>query len=158
MSDKLFVLENGNIIQTGSPEDIYRAPNTKFIAEFMGDANAFKLDGTTEHDDSYEVHAAVLDQTTTVPYEHGRDTPSYIVVRYDDTAVGTELTEDLGLEVVVENVLVRGNTVLVECQPPGDDEEYVAEMPVGAFRATGIEKNDTAYLQWDASKSILVPE
>ena len=161
MSDKLFVLENGNIIQTGSPEDIYRAPNTKFIAEFMGDANAFKLDGATEHDGSYEVHATTLDQTTTVPYEHDRDTPAYLVVRYDDTAVGTELTEDLGLSVEVENVLVRGNTVLVECRPPGDDDdddEYVAEMPVEAFRATGIEKGDTAYLQWNASKSILVPE
>jgi len=51
--------------------------------------------------------------------------------------------------------------VLVECRPPGDDDdddEYVAEMPVEAFRATGIEKGDTAYLQWNASKSILVPE
>ena len=158
MSDKLFVLENGNVIQTGSPEDIYRAPSTKFIAEFMGDANTFELDGVTERDGSYEVHAAILDQTTTVPYDRGRETPAYLVVRYDDTTVGTELTADLGLEVAVENVLVRGNTVLVECAPVDGGEEYVAEMPVEAFRATGVEKGDTAYLQWDVSKSILVPE
>jgi ABC-type Fe3+/spermidine/putrescine transport system ATPase subunit len=158
MSDKLFVLENGNVIQTGSPEDIYRAPSTKFIAEFMGDANTFAIDGATERDGGYEVQAAILDQTATVPYDRGRDTPAYLVVRYDDTTVGTELTADLGLEVAVENVLVRGNTVLVECEPVDGGEEYVAEMPVDEFRTTGIGKGDTAYLQWDVSKSILVPE
>jgi ABC-type Fe3+/spermidine/putrescine transport system ATPase subunit len=158
MSDKLFVLENGNVIQTGSPEDIYRAPNTKFIAEFMGDANTFALDDATERDGSYEVHAESLDQTTTVPYDGDGGTPKYLVVRYDDTVVDTELTEDLGLEVAVENVLVRGNTVLVECEPTVNEAEYVAEMPVEAFRATSVGKGDTAYLQWDASKSILVPE
>jgi ABC-type Fe3+/spermidine/putrescine transport system ATPase subunit len=158
MSDKLFVLENGNVIQTGSPEDIYRAPSTKFIAEFMGDANTFAIDGATERDGGYEVQAAILDQTAMVPYDRGRDTPAYLVVRYDDTTVGTELTADLGLEVAVENVLVRGNTVLVECEPVDGGEEYVAEMPVDEFRTTGIGKGDTAYLQWDVSKSILVPE
>ena len=160
MSDKLFVLDEGNVIQTGSPEDIYREPRTKFIAEFMGDANAFGLDSAIRRDDGYEVQSSAFAQTTAVPYDADRDTPAYLIVRYDDTTVGTELTEDIGLDVDVQNVLVRGNTVLIECESTADDvgEEYVAEMPVDAFRATGIEKGDTAYLQWDASKSILVPE
>jgi ABC-type Fe3+/spermidine/putrescine transport system ATPase subunit len=158
MSDKLFVLDDGDIIQTGSPEEIYRQPNTKFIAEFMGDANVFELDGVERKNDSYEVQSSLFEQTTTVPYHHDYGEPRYLVVRYDDTAVGTELTEELGLEVEVENVLVRGNTVLIECGSPATDGEYVAEMPVDAFRATNIEKGDTAYLQWDSEKSILVPE
>jgi len=62
------------------------------------------------------------------------------------------------LEVDVENVLVRGNTVLIECDSPETDDEYVAEMPVDAFRDTNIEKGDTVCLQWDSAKSILVPE
>jgi ABC-type Fe3+/spermidine/putrescine transport system ATPase subunit len=157
MSDKLFVLDDGNVIQTGSPEDIYRQPNTKFIAEFMGDANAFELDSATEQAGGYEVHSPAFKQTTTVPYDG--DPPAYLVVRYDDTIVGPELTADLGVAIDVQNVLVRGNTVLIECESPTDDDgEYVAEMPVEAYRETGIEKGDEGYLQWDASKSILVPE
>jgi len=158
MSDKLFVLQDGDVIQTGSPEEIYRRPNTKFIAEFMGDANVFRLDDAAERNGSYEVRSASFAQTTTVPYHHDDAEPEYLVVRYDDSIVDTELTADIGLEVDVENVLVRGNTVLVECGSPGTDGEYVAEMPVDGFRETGIEKGDTAYLQWGSSKSILVPE
>ena len=158
MSDKLFVLDDGDIIQTGSPEDIYRQPNTKFIAEFMGDANVFELDAASQMDGGYEVQSSVFEQTTTVPYHHDHGEPKYLVVRYDDTAVGTDLTAEIGLEVDVENVLVRGNTVLIECDSPETDDEYVAEMPVDAFRDTNIEKGDTVCLQWDSAKSILVPE
>jgi ABC-type Fe3+/spermidine/putrescine transport system ATPase subunit len=158
MSDKLFVLDDGDIIQTGSPEDIYRQPNTKFIAEFMGDANVFELDGVEQKNGSYDVQSSLFEQTTTVPYHHDHGEPEHLVVRYDDTAVGTELTAEIGLEVDVENVLVRGNTVLIECGSPATDGEYVAEMPVDAFRATNIQKGDTVFLQWDSAKSILVPE
>jgi ABC-type Fe3+/spermidine/putrescine transport system ATPase subunit len=157
MSDKLFVLQDGDIIQTGSPEEIYRRPNTKFIAEFMGDANVFELDGAEPKDGGYEVKSSRFAQTTTAPYHHD-DEPKHLVVRYDDSIVDTELTADIGLEVLVENVLVRGNTVLVECGLPESDGEYVAEMPVEAFRGTEIEKGDTVYLQWDSARSILVPE
>ncbi|WP_336021859.1 ABC transporter ATP-binding protein [Halobellus salinisoli] len=157
MSDKLFVLQDGDIIQTGSPEEIYRRPSTKFIAEFMGDANVFALDDAVEKGDGYEVRSSRFAQTTTVRSHHDTE-PAYLVVRYDDSAIGSELTADLGLEVVVENILVRGNTVLVECGAPEFDGEYVAEIPVDEFRETAVEKGDTAYLQWDASKSILVPE
>ncbi|WP_049986549.1 ABC transporter ATP-binding protein [Halobellus rufus] len=157
MSDKLFVLQDGDIIQTGSPEEIYRRPSTKFIAEFMGDANVFSLDDAVERGDGYEVKSSQFAQTTTVPYHYDAD-PEYLVVRYDDSSIGSELTEDLGLEVTVTNVLVRGNTVLVECDAPESDGEYVAEIPIDEFRDTDVEKGDAAYLQWDASKSILVPE
>jgi ABC-type Fe3+/spermidine/putrescine transport system ATPase subunit len=157
MSDKLFVLDNGDIIQTGSPEEIYRRPNTKFIAEFMGDANVFEIDAATKSGDGYEVQSTKFAQTATVPYHHDRGEPEYVVVRYDDCVVGAELTRDLGLEVDIKNVLVRGNTVLVECETP-DTDEYVAEMPIDAFDAADVGRGDRAYLQWDAGKSILVPE
>jgi ABC-type Fe3+/spermidine/putrescine transport system ATPase subunit len=159
MSDKLFVLDDGNIIQTGPPEEIYRRPNNKFIAEFMGDANVFGLDAVASENGSYRVESPRFAQTATVPYhrdpDHGE--PEYLVVRYDDSVVDSELRREIGLEVDVENILVRGNTVLVECESAAGDEEYVAEMPLDDFKATDVEKGDQAYIQWTSAKSILVP-
>jgi len=133
MSDKLFVLDDGNVVQTGPPEEIYRRPNAKFIAEFMGDANVFELNSAVQKNGSFEVRSARFSQTAAVPYHHDGE-PQYLVVRYDDSAVRSDLTEEIGLEVEVENVLVKGNTVLVECESTDGEEEYVAEMDIESFR------------------------
>ena len=39
MSDQIMVLNHGRIEQCGSPEEIYHAPNTKFVANFIGKSN-----------------------------------------------------------------------------------------------------------------------
>ncbi|PRD15875.1 ABC transporter ATP-binding protein [Pantoea coffeiphila] len=39
VSDKIIVMKEGNIAQQGAPESLYRAPNSVFIADFMGEAN-----------------------------------------------------------------------------------------------------------------------
>ncbi len=39
MSDRVALLDRGSIAQIGSPEDLYDAPTTRFVAEFIGDAN-----------------------------------------------------------------------------------------------------------------------
>ena len=39
MSDKIFVMEDGKIVQKGSPVDIYESPATNFVAGFVGNHN-----------------------------------------------------------------------------------------------------------------------
>lgn len=39
MSDRVILLNNGRIEQTGTPEDMYDRPETRFAAEFIGEAN-----------------------------------------------------------------------------------------------------------------------
>ena len=41
ISDKVVVMNKGNIEQVGTPEEIYRAPRTRFVATFIGTANQF---------------------------------------------------------------------------------------------------------------------
>ncbi len=39
MSDRIIVMRNGTIEQSGSPKDIYKVPATRFVAEFIGETN-----------------------------------------------------------------------------------------------------------------------
>ncbi|CUX70468.1 MULTISPECIES: ABC transporter ATP-binding protein [Agrobacterium] len=39
MSDRIAVMDAGIIQQIGAPQDIYHRPRTRFVAEFMGEAN-----------------------------------------------------------------------------------------------------------------------
>jgi len=47
MSDRLAVMNDGEIEQIGTPKQIYREPSTAFVADFIGDTNL--LDGVVEN-------------------------------------------------------------------------------------------------------------
>lgn len=44
MADRIAVMDRGRIVQVSTPGELYEQPRTRFIAEFVGDANI--LDGT----------------------------------------------------------------------------------------------------------------
>ncbi|MDK2866479.1 MAG: spermidine/putrescine transport system ATP-binding protein [Clostridiales bacterium] len=41
MSDKIIIMNQGEIQQTGSPTDIYNEPENAFVADFIGESNIF---------------------------------------------------------------------------------------------------------------------
>jgi spermidine/putrescine transport system ATP-binding protein len=43
MSDRIGVMRAGRLVQVGSPQQIYTAPRSKFVAEFMGDVNILSV-------------------------------------------------------------------------------------------------------------------
>ena len=47
ISDRIVVMNQGKIEQTGTPREIYRMPESVFVAEFIGKANIFKENGKT---------------------------------------------------------------------------------------------------------------
>jgi putative spermidine/putrescine transport system ATP-binding protein len=42
LADRLAVMNNGQILQTGSPMDVYKKPNHPFVASFMGSGNVIE--------------------------------------------------------------------------------------------------------------------
>jgi molybdopterin-binding protein len=46
LGDRIAVMDDGKVLQVGTPEEIFQYPNSKFVAEFVGVENIFK--GTAE--------------------------------------------------------------------------------------------------------------
>ena len=44
MSDRIGVMREGKLVQVGSPHEIYSAPTTRFVSEFIGDVNVIPVD------------------------------------------------------------------------------------------------------------------
>lgn len=54
IGDHLVVLNEGRVVQAGAPLDLYRRPETPFVASFLGEANLVEVtaaagDGTPAH-------------------------------------------------------------------------------------------------------------
>ena len=50
ISDNVIVMNKSIIAQEGKPIDLYDNPNTKFVANFIGDANIIKVEATSKND------------------------------------------------------------------------------------------------------------
>ena len=44
MSDRVLVMNEGQILQTGTPEEVYQRPATPFVAEFVGSCNFIRAE------------------------------------------------------------------------------------------------------------------
>jgi spermidine/putrescine transport system ATP-binding protein len=57
MSDRIGVMRLGHLVQVGTPNEIYTAPNSKFVSEFIGDVNIIPvhlIDGNRLRSDELE--------------------------------------------------------------------------------------------------------
>lgn len=50
MADRIVILDNGEIAQAGTPEEVYNRPASDFVAAFMGAENLLELSGKTAGD------------------------------------------------------------------------------------------------------------
>ena len=60
ISDKVIVMNNAIIAQQGSPKELYNFPKTKFVANFIGDANVVKAEIINQNNNNYEIQLAEM--------------------------------------------------------------------------------------------------
>ena len=90
LSDRIALFNNGHIEQVGSPQELYREPETLFTARFLGDSNVFDLGGA-----GFGEHAVWEDRTwsvdpRTVAGHAGVRSRSAIVVRPEDLFIALD--------------------------------------------------------------------
>lgn len=90
ISDMVVIMNNGNIEQAGSPQEIYQHPVNEFVANFIGRANI--LDATI---DSIEHGKAVISiygtkYTVNCSKDYQKDQKVRVVVRPEGVIVGKE--------------------------------------------------------------------
>jgi ABC-type Fe3+/spermidine/putrescine transport system ATPase subunit len=157
LSDKLFVMNQGELVQVGSPQEIYNKPTNRFVAEFMGDANIFPVTVEAQDGDTIELSSPEFDRNYTLD-RRATDDLGYLVVRHDNSTFSPELTEELGVRSEVYNINERGNVALVQVRSIPTGEEYVAEMRVEKVAAADISVGTEGHLQWDNQQTVMIPE
>jgi thiamine transport system ATP-binding protein len=113
ISDRVAVINGGQIEQIGTPEQVYREPATRFVAEFVGDTNL--LSGTITATDppqmTFEGHTLSL--PAHVEVAHGEQVT--LCVRPEAFEI-REAAESVGLPGRVESVEFTGDSYRVHCQ------------------------------------------
>ncbi len=69
VSDRIAVMQGGTIVQTGSAEDLYHRPATRFVAQFIGRANV--IAGRVESVAADTAGVELLGRLVAVKHAHG---------------------------------------------------------------------------------------
>ena len=59
MADRVAVIQDGRIAQVGAPQELYRQPATRFVAEFLGDTNILEAEVVESADGETRLRTAV---------------------------------------------------------------------------------------------------
>jgi spermidine/putrescine transport system ATP-binding protein len=109
VSDRIFVMCEGRIVQAGPPVEVYDRPVNRFVAEFLGTTNlirAWRNNGT--------VHTEMGDLT---PRCHPTWDAGVLAIRPERIVVRRERPEANGIRAVVSEVFYRGDRLDIYVQP-----------------------------------------
>lgn len=115
MSDEIFVMNKGEIIQSGTPVDIYDEPINRFVADFIGESNI--VDGTMLEDNLVEFVGKKFECADS---GMRKNEPVEVVLRPEDIQI---TSVDKGkLKVTVDTQLFRGVHYEIICYDEDDNE------------------------------------
>lgn len=105
VSDRIFVMDNGNIVQTGTPEEIYSRPASEFVARFIGNYNVMS------HTQLNQLIGDVSLSGTAVAIR-----PEVISLSPAGTVHSSDSERGWRVEGVVRNLTLKGNVVRYEVE------------------------------------------
>lgn len=109
VSDRIFVMREARIVQSGPPSEVYDRPVNRFVAEFLGTTNmipAWRNNGS--------VHT---DMGTLAPRAHPSWERGALCIRPERILVRAAKPESNGVRAIVSEVIYRGDHLDVFVQP-----------------------------------------
>jgi spermidine/putrescine transport system ATP-binding protein len=151
MSDRIGVMRTGKLVQVGSPQEIYSAPQTKFVSEFIGDVNII---GVTANGGA-GVHAAEFNTSFKSPAAPAGFTKGHLVVRPESLRFLTAPNDaENCLTGRLYNEYVLGSRIQYQVRV-GEHVFIVEKLRQQAFAGR---LDDNVLIGWDAKDSILVTD
>ncbi len=164
LATRIGVMNHGEIVQIGTPSDIYEYPGSRFVADFIGSVNMFE--GRIVEDEPDYVRVASPELGGTFHVGHGvsaaPDATVWVALRPEKIVLGRERPEGDGdnrVEGTVAEVAYRGDQSLYLVKLASGRQMRVTQ-PNTLRQGAGdrIRWDDRVWLSWDSSSPVVVTQ
>jgi len=138
MADRIAVMNLGKIAQVGSGQEIYRAPNSRYVADFIGEANLIECDikGGRLHLDG-----------VTLPYDAvGVGARAALMVRPEDIHLGSSVADTVSVQATVRDKVFLGSVWRIYAILPSGQE--IAAQSAAGEAVDRAGKGEKVQLWW----------
>jgi putrescine transport system ATP-binding protein len=162
LATRIGVMDRGEIVQVGSPTEIYEYPISKFVADFIGSVNMFE--GRLIEDEPNYVRIQAPELSCTIYVDHGISSAPGASVW---AAIRPEKIEISRQEPSAKENRAKG--IVREIAYMGDLSVYLVQIDSGKIvRVTlpntvrqinrRLSWDETVWLSWHASSPVILPQ
>lgn len=160
LATRIGVMNNGVIVQTDEPHDVYEYPNSRFVAEFIGSVNLFEGQVTEDEPDFVRITSPEAGASLTI--NHGiscaPDQVVHVAVRPEKIHVSHERPEqkDNCLQGEIEEIAYMGSLSVFKVRLPSGKEVRVTQPNFTRHMGERFTWNDKVFLYWDEDSSVVL--
>jgi len=140
VSDRVVIMNEGRIEQSGTPESVYERPSTPFVYSFLGDVNLF-------HGRIHQGRVQIGEREFEAPEWAGvADQPAVAYVRTHEVELAPSPSAASSLEAVVRHVRAFGPVVRLELDLVQGGGTIEAHLTRGRFDSLALTKGQRVYV------------
>ena len=160
VASRVAVMDEGRVIQVATPADIYEAPNSIYVADFIGDVNIFEGKAAPSGNDRYEVTWAEgqppLNATSAKPFSDGQ--ACHFAIRPEKIAISADRPADAAnvLQGKVLDIAYLGNLSTYHVALPSGQIIKAQTANTRRISRRAITWEDPVWLSWSATAGVLL--
>lgn len=159
LASRIGVMNRGEIVQRGTPRQIYEYPSTRFVADFIGSVNLF--DGQLTEDEPDHVRVACADLPVPVYVDHGvsaaPDAQLWVAIRPEKITMQREAptSADNWAHGVIQDIAYMGDMSIYVVRLDGGRDVRVTQANLARKPGEAFTWEDAVYLSWDATSPVV---
>jgi sulfate transport system ATP-binding protein len=140
VADRVVIMNEGKVEQSGAPEEIYERPATPFVYSFLGDVNLFhgRLERGRVTIGGSEIDAPEWSDAT--------EQEAVAYVRTYEVEVEASPSNGTAIEALVRHIRVFGPVVRLELDRVEDGSLIEAHLPRGRYEQLGVRKGQRVFV------------
>ncbi|HLQ14190.1 MAG TPA: polyamine ABC transporter ATP-binding protein [Steroidobacteraceae bacterium] len=159
LASRVGVMNHGEIIQVGTPRQIYEFPATRFVADFIGSVNLFE--GQLSEDEPDHVRVRCEELPAPVYVDHGMSAPPlalcWVAIRPEKLVLGRERPAgaDNWAHGVIRDIAYMGDMSVFMVRLDAGREVRVTQANRTRKPEEQFSWDEPVYLSWDASSPVI---
>ncbi len=159
LSSRVGVMNRGEIVQVGTPRQIYEFPASRFVADFIGSVNLFEGQLTEDEQDHVRVKCEELG--TPVYVDHGMSAPPlalcWVAVRPEKIVLGRErpAATDNWTHGTIHDIAYMGDMTVFMVKLDSGRKVRVTQSNRTRKPEEQFVWDEDVYLSWDASSPVV---
>jgi putrescine transport system ATP-binding protein len=160
LSSRIGLMNHGEIVQVGTPTEIYEYPNSRFVSEFIGSVNMFE--GRLVEDEPSYVRIEADDLEQPIYVDHGVSSAPgatvWAAIRPEKMQMSRERPADADNWTVatVRDIAYMGDLSVYLLRLPSGKVVRVTQPNVHRHADERVTWDEQVYLTWDASSPVVV--
>jgi len=161
VASRVAVMDEGRLMQVSTPDVIYEAPNSVYVADFIGDVNIVSGHAQASGDGLYQVRwaegHAPLAATSEVVFAEGQ--ACHLAIRPEKVAISVSKPEaDNAVEGKVLDIAYLGNLSTYHVALPGGQIIKAQTANTQRISRREITWEDPVWVSWTSTAGVLLAE